>query len=390
MIWKIKKRCSRFCSKSVFGLRGIYIDTHTKSHSDSDCELHNRYDGNLYVNLRYRLKYLILSFLICLGAVSLTGCETQEEPKTEVYIGMILYDQYDTFVANLADSFKKEAEKKKKETGIDIRIDVQDAQSSQSVQNGQVQEMIEAGVDVICVNLVDRTAPAECIDAAMKAKVPVVFFNRELVAEDLERWEGLYYVGADAFESGVMEGEEAAEDFMSIVRADKNSDGIMQYVVLEGEAGHQDAVVRTEYSAEAIEDAGLSLQKLGYGIANWSRAQAQAKMQQFLDSYGEDIEVVLCNNDEMALGAIDALRASEMPLEERPLVYGIDGTEGARAALLTGELAGTVHNDWEGQAKAMLELSYRLAMGEQLTGMNLIDGKYIRLPYTKMRKEDVQ
>ncbi len=330
-----------------------------------------------------------LSLLLLCVMLLLAGCGKNREQKSEVFIGMIVYDQYDTFVSNIASSYKEHAAAKSKETGIPIKIQVLNAQNSQSIQNGQVQELIAAGADVLCVNLVDRTAPAEIIDAAMKAKIPIVFFNRELVSEDLERWEELYYVGADAFESGIMEGEEAAEDFLTIEGADKNADGIMQYVVLEGEAGHQDAVVRTEYCASAIENAGINLKKLSYGIANWNRAQAQAKMQQFLDSYPDQIEVVICNNDEMALGAIDALREREIPLEDRPLVYGIDGTEGARAMLRSGEMAGSVYNDWDGQAAEMLELSYRLAMDLDNSDLPLIDGKYIRLPYQKLRVSDL-
>ena len=94
--------------------------------------------------------------------------------------------------------------------------------------------MITEGCDVICVNLVDRTDPTAIIDLAEKNNIPVIFFNRELVEEDLERWTRLYYVGAQAFESGIMQGELAAEAFLTDQSLDKNGDGIFQYVVLEG------------------------------------------------------------------------------------------------------------------------------------------------------------
>ena len=109
-----------------------------------------------------------------------------------------------------------------------------------------------------------------------KNNIPVIFFNRELVEEDLERWTRLYYVGAQAFESGIMQGELAAEAFLTDQSLDKNGDGIFQYVVLEGEAGHQDAIVRTEYSVSTMIDSGVEVEKLGYAIANWNRAQAQS------------------------------------------------------------------------------------------------------------------
>ena len=124
------------------------------------------------------------------------------------------------------------------ETGTAINVEVVDAAGSQTTQNEQVKSLIEKGCDVICVNLVDRTEPTTITDMAEKNDVPLIFFNRELVAEDLARWEKLYYVGADAFGYGIIEGELAAETFQSDPKYDKNGDGICQYVVLEGEAGH--------------------------------------------------------------------------------------------------------------------------------------------------------
>ena len=82
--------------------------------------------------------------------------------------------------------------------------------------------------------------------------------------------------------------------------------GVFQYIVLEGEADHQDAIVRTEYAVSTITDQGVPVEKLGYAIANWNRAQANTKMSQLLTEYGDQIELVLSNNDDMALGAVDA------------------------------------------------------------------------------------
>lgn len=270
-----------------------------------------------------------------------------------------------------------------------VNVEVYNAADSQSTQNGQVESMIEEGCNVICVNLVDRTDPTTIIDMAEKSNVPLIFFNRELVEEDLERWERLYYVGAEAFESGIMEGELAAEAFAKDVSLDKNGDGVFQYVVLEGEAGHQDAIVRTEYSVSTIVQNGVEVEKLGYAIANWNRAQAQTKMAQLLSEYGDAIELVLANNDDMALGAIDALKAADIPREEWPAVVGIDGTDVGLEAVKNGEMIGTVYNDKEGQALAMLELAYGLSTGGDLSDLELLEGKYIRLPYSKVTADVV-
>ena len=328
----------------------------------------------------------------CLLASLLTGCGDElrrQEPKS-IKIGVTLYDQYDTFVAQLMEEFNTYASAKEEETGVAINIEVYNAADSQSTQNNQVEEMLNDGCDVICVNLVDRTEPTTIIDMAEKNNVPVIFFNRELVAEDLERWDQLYYVGAKAFESGIMEGEIAADTFKNNPEVDKNGDGMFQYVVLEGEAGHQDAIVRTEYSVSTIVENGVPVEKLGYGIANWNRAQAQTKMAQMLGEHGENIELVIANNDDMALGAIDAIKASDLEQEDWPVVVGIDGTDVGLEAVANGEMVGTVYNDKEGQAEAMLDLAYELSVDGDLSGLDLEDGKYIRLPYSKVGADDVE
>lgn len=332
--------------------------------------------------------------LIVVGMISgvLMGCNggTQNEERKSIKIGVTLYNQYDTYVSQMMAHFNDYAAEKEEETGIAINIEVYNASDSQSTQNDQVKEMLNDGCDVICVNLVDRTEPTTIIDMAEKQNVPVIFFNRELVAEDLERWEQLYYVGAKAFESGIMEGEIAAETFLANPEVDKNGDGIFQYVVLEGEAGHQDAIVRTEYSVSTLVENGVEAEKLGYAIANWNRAQAQTKMTQMLGEYGENIELVLANNDDMALGVIDILKAWGWEKEAWPVIVGIDGTDVGLEAVKNGEMAGTVYNDKKGQAEAMLKLAYELSIGGDLSELPLEDHKYIRLPYEKVGPEDVE
>jgi methyl-galactoside transport system substrate-binding protein len=239
---------------------------------------------------------------------------------------------------------------------------------------------------VVCVNLVDRTEPTTITDLAENNNVPIIFFNRELVAEDLERWKDLYYVGADASESGTLEGELAADAFKENTAMDKNSDGICQYVVLEGEAGHQDSIVRTEYSVNTMVEKGVETEKLGYAIANWNRAQAQTKTAAMLTQFNGKIELIIANNDDMALGAIDALKASQIPKEEWPGVVGIDGTDAVR----NEEMLGTVYNDKEGQAQEMLNLAFAIATNGTKENIPLIDGKYVRTPYHKVTQDNIE
>ena len=320
----------------------------------------------------------------------LVGCESSgTERVRNIKIGVAVYDQYDTFISQLVEQFNQCAAEMSDsaDSNISVKIEVYNAGKSQTTQNDQVKNMLEQECDVLCVNLVDRTEPVTIIDMAEKQDVPVIFFNRELVEQDLERWDRLYYVGAPALQSGILQGEMAADLFQKDPSVDKNEDGVFQYVVLEGEMDHQDAIVRTEYAINTITDQGVSVEKLGYGIANWNRGQAQTKMTQMIGQYGDAIELVLANNDDMALGAIDAYKAAEIDQEEWPAIFGIDGTDVGKTALSKGELKGTVYNDKEGQAEAMLNLAVRLATGDSLEDLNLENGKYIRLPYTKMERQ---
>lgn len=336
-------------------------------------------------------KHLIAGIVIIgLLCSILSGCRnTSDEQVKSIKIGVTLYDQYDTFISQLMEGFNEYASQKESETGIVINVEIYNASISQSTQNSQVETMIDDDCDIICVNLVDRTEPTLVIDMAKKVDIPVIFFNRELVGEDLERWDKLYYVGAPALESGIMEGELAAEAFLNNKDADKNGDGILQYVIFEGEASHQDAIVRTEYSVNTIVENGIEVEKLGYAIANWNRAQAQTKMAQMINEYGIAIEMVLSNNDDMALGAIDALKAANIEQEKWPLIFGIDGTEVGLEAVKNKEMTATVYNDRQGQAKAILDLVFNIIAGEDLSDIKLEDGKYIWLPYSKVTFHDV-
>ena len=334
-------------------------------------------------------KKMTIAGLACLLAVEASGCgNTGGGQVTSIRIGVSVYDQYDTFVSEMINHFNEYASEvsASMDSNVSVNIDVYNAAASQTTQNNQVKTMLEDGCDIICVNLVDRTEPVTIIDMAEKKDVPVIFFNRELVEQDLERWDKLYYVGAKAFESGIMQGEMAADIFKNDPAADKNRDGVFQYIVLEGEADHQDAIVRTEYAVSTITDQGVPVEKLGYAIANWNRAQANTKMSQLLTEYGDQIELVLSNNDDMALGAVDAMKAAGIDQAEWPVILGIDGTDVGLAALKNGEIRATVYNDKEGQAEKMFDLAFCLARGLPLDDLGLEDGKYIRQPYTKLEE----
>ena len=241
--------------------------------------------------MRIKIRKTAAAVLFCVGMLVLCSCgKGEDETEGKKYIGVAYYNQSDTFLNELLDSFReqlKELQGQNMETVVMIR----DAAGSQRTQDDQVKELIDAGCDVLCVNLVDRADPSEIIDLAREQNVPIIFFNREPVAEDLMQWDGLYYVGAEAEESGRMQGELAADMIRADSEIDKNHDGKIQYVVLEGEVGHQDAIIRTETVVETLIGQGIELEKLSNQIANWNRAQAENRMEQLLGQYHSQIAV---------------------------------------------------------------------------------------------------
>lgn len=193
--------------------------------------------------MKGKKKLLAVCLFLCCG-IFLGGCQMgkTEEEKNSIRIGVSLYRGDDTFINNIRSELEKQAKSYEQQTGIRVTLDIQDAKGNQNTQNNQVERFISLGCDVVCINPVDRTNAAVVIDKAMAAQVPVVFFNRQPVEEDMDRWDQLYYIGIDAKESAVLQGTILVEQYKKNPRLlDRNGDGVVSYVLLEGESSHQDA-----------------------------------------------------------------------------------------------------------------------------------------------------
>ena len=192
----------------------------------------------------------------------LSGCTVRQEADT-LRVGLALYQQEDTFISGVVQEMERLAREEESRSDLKINLSIADGDSSQALQLDQVERFLDGGCHVLCVNMVDRTAASLVIDYAKEAGVPVVFFNRQPVEEDLRRWEQVYYVGPRGEQSGVYQGEIVLEAMArNPERVDRNGDGVLQYVMLEGEPGHQDALLRTEYSVKTLMTAGVTTEKL--------------------------------------------------------------------------------------------------------------------------------
>lgn len=324
-----------------------------------------------------RVCSLCIGLLVCMVLLFTTGCSSREPEaeKNSIRIGVSLYRGDDTFINNIRRELEEKAKVYEKESGIKVTLDIQDAKGSQNTQNNQVERFISLGCDVLCVNPVDRMDASVMIDKAMTAGVPMVFFNRQPVEEDMNRWDQLYYVGVDAKESAVLQGDIVVEQYRDNPESiDLNGDGVVNYVLLEGESSHQDSLIRTEWSIQTLKDGGVPIEKLTGGIANWERSQASALMEQWLEEYPGEIELVISNNDDMALGAIDAIDRTGI---QRINLIGIDATIPGQEAVETGKMLGTVSSDKARYAQAILDIAVAKARNQSVkTDVPLANGKY--------------
>lgn len=313
------------------------------------------------------------------GAAATTAAR---KPK----IAVMIYKFDDTFMSYVRRTIEASAKDM-------AELNVVDSQNQQPTQNDQVDQFLVQGYAALAINPVDRSAVSVIIDKVKAKNVPVVFFNREPTAADMAKWDRIYYVGAKAEQSGVLQGELVVDYWKANPGADRNKDGKVQYVMLTGEPGHQDALLRTEHSIKAITAAGLQVEKLAEDTAMWDRVKGQEKMAAFLAAHGDKIEVVLANNDDMALGAIEALKAAGYFTADKFMpVVGVDATPPALDALAKGTLLGTVLNDAKNQGKATFELVHALATGApaKTSVAPISDGKFVWVPYQKVTKANYE
>lgn len=326
------------------------------------------------------MKKTLLAMMV-FGACMATSVSTMANTK----IGVTIYKYDDNFMSVVRKAIEKEANADK-----DVTLLMNDSQNDQSKQNDQVDVLIAKGVKALAINLVDPAAAQVIIDKARGESIPVIFYNKEPSKEALDSYDKAYYVGTDSKESGVIQGELIAKQWKAHPEWDLNKDGVIQYVLLKGEPGHPDAEARTTYSIKTLNDNfNIKTAQLQLDTAMWDTAQAKDKMDAWLSGPNADkIEVVISNNDAMAMGAIEALKAhnkSNIP------VFGVDALPEALALIKQGTMAGSVLNDASNQAKATFQLSKNLAEGKPAAeGTKLvIKDKVVRIPYVGVDKDNL-
>ena len=285
-----------------------------------------------------------------------------------------------------------------------------DGNSSQTTQTEQIQTAITAGAAVLVVNIVDASsddATQAIVDMAKNANLPLVFFNRSVSEEIVSAYDKAAYVGTDYTQAGHMQGKMIGEHVLANYDSiDLNGDGVISYVMFKGQEGNMEADARTQFG---VEDADAVLTAAGkpalkfYDEANtskylvdqngaWSAAEGQNYMQtiltQFSEANGNMVELVIANNDDMALGAIAALQAAGYNKNDGGKtipVFGVDATAAAQEMIAAKGMTGTIKQDAVGMANAVVQIAQNLMAGkatfENVTGD--LEGTWrVNIPYS--------
>lgn len=261
---------------------------------------------------------------------------------------------------------------------------VQDGKGDQAEQTNQIQNFITQKYDVLILNLVQASSAPEITDMCNEAGIPVVYINREPDPDEEARWtsEGIAatYVGCDARQSGTYQGEEILE---TSTKGDINGDGKVSYIMIQGDPENVDAQCRTEFSVKALTDAGMEVEELLLQRGDWDQAKAQQIAQDALNQYGDKIEVIFCNNDAMALGALQSIEAAGRTVNEDIYLVGVDALTEAVQNVIDGKQTGTVFNDHFAQAQTAGDIAAKFLAGESVEAVNMVD-------YSKVTQENAQ
>ncbi len=298
---------------------------------------------------------------VAVSAAFFTACSTPATPSASgaaessapaaktIKIG-VTFPILDQFLQKVADGITAEAKAK----GAEVNIVAADEKTD--VQLGQVENFVSQKVDAIIVVAVDTDAAGPMTDAAKAANIPLVYVNRR--PADLP--DGVPYVGSDSLYAGTVEMEQLA----------KLAGGKGNVVILQGDPANEAAVLRTKGCEDVVaKNPDMKVTKKAAG--NWARDKGQSIMENWLQS-GDDIKVVCANNDEMALGAINAIKAANKKLgADGILVGGVDATSDALAAMTAKDLAVTVFQDAKGQGGGGVDAAVKLVGGETVASVDV-------------------
>lgn len=282
-------------------------------------------------------------------------------------VGICIY----TFNDNFMTLYRTELERYLvEEVGFSAEnVVVQDSQNDMATQSNQIDAFIADGVDLLIINPTNVAASGETVDKAVEAGIPLIFINREPDEQEEARWAendwDVTYIGSDARQSGTMQGEIIID--VGLEKLDMNGNGVVDYVMIQGDPENVDTKYRTEFSIKALEDEGWEVNCLDSQVGMFLQDQGQTLVANSLSQYGDEIEVIFCNNDAMALGAMQSISAAGRTVNEDIYLVGVDALQEALESVKAGTLTGTVFNDHFAQSHTVAEacLNYLNGTGNE-------------------------
>lgn len=264
-------------------------------------------------------------------------------------VSMALFD--DNFLTVLRNGIQAQAD------AGGLKVQIEDAQNDVAKQLDQINNFIASGVSAIIVNPVDTSATQAMSDAAAAANIPLVYVNRQPINVD-SLPDNQAFVASNEVESSSQGFTEQCNQWAAAGKTE------VSVYVMQGELSNQAAVQRTQNYYDVMEAGKCSVKVniIDQQTANWSRDQAQTLMTNWL-STGTAFDGVLANNDEMALGAIQAMKAANIDMAS-VIVSGVDATQDALASMQAGELDITVFQNAAAQGGGALDAATKLAAGE--------------------------
>ena len=330
-----------------------------------------------------KISFLILIFLMF---SILSGSSPKAISNSyPIKFGVLLYKEKDDYIKLIKNELLKiESENK----GI-IEITIYDANNNQELQNSQIEKLLSDNVDVILLNLVDVTKSKEVIEKIKEKDIPVIFFNREPSSLNwIESYKKSIYLGTEACESGNIQGEIILRELRKNDIKDKNDNKILDIILLSGEVNNIEAQLRSECVIRTLNNNGINTNLIAEEHCNWERECAEEKIQKLFSEYGEDIELIISNNDSMAIGALKALQKYGYNIgnsEKYIPIVGVDGLEEAKQLINKGELTGTVIQDSEATVRALYRIGINFVEGRsplENTEYNYdVTGVGVRIPY---------
>ncbi|OOM74772.1 D-galactose-binding periplasmic protein precursor [Clostridium puniceum] len=309
---------------------------------------------------------IILFTIIFLCNGNGISIKTINERQNPIKAAVLLYRFDDAYISLVRQSF----EEIQKNNEGKIEFTFYDGKNDQQIQNQTIDTLLEnKSADLLLLNMVNEKDGYEVIDRIKGYNVPVVLFNREpLDIGAVQSYNKAYFVGTNAAEAGVLQGRILIDEWNKNKTAiDINGDNILQYIMLMGESDNKEAIERTQYSVSTINDAQIQTQQLELAVCDWNREVARDRFEQLFLYYGNKIEAIISNNDEMAIGAIEALQKygyNTGDSSKTISVVGIDALPAAQELIKQGKMTGSVLQD----APAMAEACY-------VIGTNLLSGK---------------